>query len=97
MAETKTEVSRFVYGLRGRRENPVSLAQIRKRFAIPEPLLHSCINDLLTDGAIGIVRNGPRSAHSHRQGFSYIPGDAYTPVSNAAALLARGQEILRSR
>jgi len=76
--EVKAQISRFVYGIRGKRENPVSLRQIRKRFhSLPELFLHECINDLLTDGLVSIIRNGPRSGHSHRQGFSYVPGEEY--------------------
>ena len=73
----KSEIAKFAYGLRGKRENPVSLRQIRKRFSsLGETALHACINDLLTEGKVSIIRNGPRSGHSHRQGYSYVPGDA---------------------
>jgi hypothetical protein len=77
MDALKSDIARFVFGLRGERRNPVSLRQIQKRFpATDERALHACINDLLTDGRVSIVRNGPRTGHSHRQGFSYIPGEA---------------------
>jgi hypothetical protein len=72
------EIARFVYGVRVARENPVSLRQILKRFpSIEERSLHACINDLLSDGQVSILRNGPRSGHSHRQGFCYVPGENY--------------------
>jgi hypothetical protein len=77
-AELKQQIARFVFGIRGERENPVSLRQILKHFyPADENIVGACLNDLLTDDRIDIRHNGPRTGHSYRQGFCYVPLDGW--------------------
>jgi hypothetical protein len=85
-AELKGQIARYVFGIRRKRENPVSLRQIQKHFYPADPhVISDGINDLLTDGIIDIRRNGPRNGHSHRQGFSYAPTDLTMAVVEMAS------------
>lgn len=62
----------FVRGIRGPRKNPVSLKTIERWFrATPKPFISERMNELVGAGVIRIVRNGPRTGHSHQQGYSY--------------------------
>jgi hypothetical protein len=69
-------IEKFVYGLQGPRQNPVSLRQIQKRFSHrPASNITELVQILLDVERIAIVANGPhRFAQSWRQGYSYVPG-----------------------
>lgn len=62
----------YVAGIRGPRQSAVSLRDIEKWFhATPKAFIGECLNELILEGTVAIMRNGPRTAQSHRQGYSY--------------------------
>ena len=73
-ASLKPMIVRFIKGIRGPRQNAVNLGQIVKWFGgTPKEFVKKVVDELLDSSEITIVRNGPRSGHSHRQGYSYVP------------------------